>query len=94
MLGEVVGQVEFAGGPEEIELFLVDSVFHPPVAHVEGFGYFLAHFGVEDAVGSFVIGFERGAGCWLFVAEFFEHGKDGAGVFAAEVDTACFGFGC
>ena len=35
MLGEVVSQVEFAGGPEEIELALLDSIFHPPVSHVE-----------------------------------------------------------
>ena len=37
MLGEVVGQVELAWGPDEVELALVDSVLHPPVAHVVGF---------------------------------------------------------
>ena len=37
MLGEIICQVEFSGGPEEIELALADPVFHPPVAHVEGF---------------------------------------------------------
>ena len=55
-----------------IELALVDSVFHPPVAHVERFGKFLAHFGSEDALGSAVVGLERGSGDGLGVAEFFE----------------------
>jgi hypothetical protein len=45
MLGEVVGQVELAWGADEIELALVDEIFHPPVAHVERLGKFLVHFG-------------------------------------------------
>ena len=53
MLGEVVGQVELAWGPDEIELALVDLVLHPLVAHVERFGKFLSHFGGEDAQASF-----------------------------------------
>ena len=61
MLDEVVGQVELAWGPDEIELALVDSVLHPPVAHVERFGKFLSNFGSEDALGSTVVSFERGS---------------------------------
>jgi hypothetical protein len=41
---ETIGQVEFSGGPEEVELALVDAVLHPPVAHVKRFGKLLAHF--------------------------------------------------
>jgi hypothetical protein len=48
----------------------VDSVFHPAVAHVERFGKFLAHFGIDDALGVVGVGFERGSGDWLIVAEF------------------------
>jgi hypothetical protein len=44
VLGEIVGKVEFFGGPEEIELALADLVFHPPALHVKGFGEFLAAF--------------------------------------------------
>ena len=41
VLGEVLGQVEFSGlPPEKIELNLFDSVFDPPVAHVEGLEFF------------------------------------------------------
>ena len=58
MLCEIVGQVEFSGGPEEIKLALLDSVFHPPVSHVERFGELLAHLGIKDAVGGSVVGFD------------------------------------
>jgi hypothetical protein len=37
MLGEVVSHVEFSWGPFEVELALCDSIFHPPVAHIERF---------------------------------------------------------
>ena len=94
MLGEVVGQVELAWGPDEIELALVDSVLHPPVAHVERFGKFLSHFGSEDALGSTVVGLERESGDGLRVAEFFESCSHWACVFAAHIDASGFGFRC
>jgi hypothetical protein len=56
MFGKVVGWVEFSWGPEEIELALVDAILHPPTAHVERFGEFLAHPGVEDSMGGVVPG--------------------------------------
>ena len=46
---------------------LGDSIFHPPVTHVEGLGKFLAHLGVQDALGGVVVGFERSSGKWLRV---------------------------
>ena len=95
MLGEVVGQVELAWGPDEIEFALVDSVFHPPaVAHVERFGKFLAHFGREDALGSAVVGLERGSSDGLEVAKLFEGGTHWASVFSAHKDASGFGFCC
>jgi hypothetical protein len=60
LLGKIIRKVEFSRGPDEVELALLDSVFHPPVAHVERLGKFLAHFGIEDALSSAVVGFERG----------------------------------
>ena len=83
MFGEVIGQVEFAGGPEEVELALVYAVLHPPIAHVERFGKLLAHFGIEDALSSFVVGFKGGSSRRLGVAELLEVGTDGAGMFVA-----------
>ena len=93
MFGEVVSFVELSGGPEEIELALFDAVFHPPVAHVESFGEFLAHFGIEDAMRGFVVGFDRRAGRRLGMSEFCEGDSNGAGVFASSVDAASFGLG-
>ena len=43
VLGEAVCQVDFSWFPNEIAHFLFDVVFHPPAAHVEGFGQFLVH---------------------------------------------------
>ena len=36
VLGEVVGHIALAFSPEELELFLIDSVTKPMEAHVEG----------------------------------------------------------
>jgi hypothetical protein len=44
VFGEIISQVEFSGSPGEVELALADSVFHPPIAHVEGFRKLLSHF--------------------------------------------------
>jgi hypothetical protein len=43
----------------------------------------LTHLGVEDALGSAVVGSEWGSGGGLWVAKFFEGRTHGAGVFAA-----------
>jgi hypothetical protein len=53
----------------------------------------LAHFGVEDAVGSAIVGSERGSSARLWVAKFFEGGQDWASMFAANAHSSGFGFG-
>jgi hypothetical protein len=50
MFCEIIGQVKFSEGLEEVELALVDADLHPPVAHVKHFGKTLVDFGVEDAL--------------------------------------------
>ncbi len=87
VLGEIISQIEFSWGPDEIELILADSVFHPPVAHVERLGEFLAHFGIENSLGGVVVGFKWGSGGRLLVAEFFESCQDGAGVFSTNKNS-------
>ena len=96
MLDEVVGQVEPAQGRDEIELALVDidSVLHPPVAHVERLGKFLSHFGSEDALGRTVVSLEGGAGDALRVAKFYESCAHWTCVFATHIDAFGFGFRC
>jgi hypothetical protein len=44
------------------------------------------HFGIEDAFGGAVVGFERGSGGWLSIAKFFKGRTYGAGMFPAHVD--------
>ena len=41
VFGEVIGHVEFAFAPEELEVFLIDSISEPVKTHVEGFGELL-----------------------------------------------------
>ena len=53
------------------------------------------HFGSEDALGSAVVGLERGSSDGLGVTEFFEGGMHWASMFVAHsIDAAGFGFGC
>jgi hypothetical protein len=56
VFGEVVGTVEFAGRPIEVELSLRHAVLEPVVAHVEGLGSFHANRCMEDAVSSGIVG--------------------------------------
>ena len=50
VLGWVVAQVCGSWCPTELELVLVDSIFNPVEAHVNGFGTFLFEIAVDDAV--------------------------------------------
>ena len=67
VLGEIIGNVKLSWRPDEVEHVLFDAVLHPPIPHVKSFGEFLAHLGIEDSVGAFVVGFEGCAGRWLWV---------------------------
>jgi hypothetical protein len=87
MFGEVIGTIGSAGGPLEVVLLLLDAILHPPEPHIEGFGEFLSHLGIQLLSVS-----KGGAGGWLFVSHFFEGGDHGGAVSAAGVDTADFGF--
>ena len=71
MLGEIIRAVQFSGGPVEVELFLINAIFEPMVSHVESFGPFHAHCGVENTMCCRVVGLKRSAGGRLFVAHFF-----------------------
>ena len=91
MLGEIIGKVKLSWRPDEVEHVLFDAVLHPPVPHVESFEDFLAHLGIEDSVGTFVVGFEGCAGRWLWVAHLGEGIDNGTVVPRAGVYTAGFG---
>jgi hypothetical protein len=93
MLGEIVSIILFAWCPLQIELSLRDPVLEPVVAHVEGLGMFHAHGGMENAVSSRVVGFDRCPGWWLFVAHFFKGGANGDSLLRIEEQAADFGFG-
>ncbi len=44
-------------------------------------------------MGAAVVGFEGGAGGWLFVSHFFKGGDHRGAVAAAGIDASNFGFG-
>ena len=42
MLGEVIGHVELTFAPDDLEVFLIDSITEPVKSHVEGLGKLLS----------------------------------------------------
>jgi hypothetical protein len=79
MLGKVIGAVGAAGLPVEIELFGLDAVDEPMVAHVERLGAFQTDLGTEDTKSGGVVGLERSAGGRLWVTHLVEGSDDGNG---------------
>ena len=69
MFSKVVGVVEFAFLPVDVELFLIHAVAYPVKTHVDGFGAFLFNGIVGDTGGSCIIS-TYGCG-WLRMSEFF-----------------------
>ena len=55
MFCEVVGHIDGSLSPDELKLALLDSILDPIKTHIEGFGEFLSHGGVEDTSGGGVI---------------------------------------
>jgi hypothetical protein len=52
MFGKIIGTIQFAGGPIEIELLLSNSIFEPMIPHIESLGFFEANLGMKNAVSS------------------------------------------
>ena len=92
MLGEIISAVQFSGGPVEVELFLINAIFEPMVSHVESFGFFHAHGGVENTMCCRIVSLKRSASRRLFVPHFFEGGDHGDGFLGVEKETTGFGF--
>ena len=91
VLGEVVGLVQTAFLPVDVELTLADAVADPVKPHVDGFGALLFDRVIGDAGGGAVVGLDGRR--WLWVTEFFEGGADGARFFAVVEQSGEFGFG-
>ena len=90
MLRMIIGPVEAAFAPEDVELALADAVAKPIVPHVNGLGPFLLHGVVGDADGGAVV---RDDGSWrLGVAKFLEAGDLGAGFLTIVVGGSKFRF--
>ena len=92
MFCKVVGLIFFAWFPCQFELALFDSIFYPPVSHVEGFSEFLAEVSGEDAFCGGFIGRYSGSSGWLSVVEFGQRGDDWDCLMDADEDAACFYF--
>ena len=91
MFGEVIGAIEFAFAPDNVELALADSVANPVKTHVHGFGALLFDGIVGDASGGAVVGDDDGR--WLLVAEFLKTSTDGTGFLGIVEEASKFGFG-
>ena len=72
VFGKVVGKIQFAFGPHNDKVALVDTIMYPVEAHVHGFGPF--EFGTLSgkAVGSGIVG-DYLCGLQLLISKFFEH---------------------
>ena len=79
MFGDVIGFVQNAFFPVDVELSLSHAVANPIKAHVDSFGAFLFDGIVCDAGGGAVVGLDGCGG--LRMIHFFESGADGAGFF-------------
>ena len=80
MFGEIVGLVEGALSPDDVELALADVIADPIKTHVDGFGSFLFDGVSGDAFGGAVVGLH---GCFaLWMIKFIEGSANGFGVLA------------
>ena len=93
MLGEVVGGVCLPWGPVEEELALADAALEPMITHVESFRTFETDCGMENTVGSGIVGFQGGPSSGLRMAHFFKGSANGNGVLGIEKEGPDFSFG-
>lgn len=94
VFGVVVGFVEFAWSPIEVELVLSYAVFEPMVTHIKCFGAFHADSGSEDVMCSGVVSLKGGAGGGLRMAHFFQGNFDGHGLLGTKEQSTSFSFSC
>ena len=52
VLREIVSLVEFSRSPVQIELFLINAVLEPVIAHIKSLGAFHADLSLENIVSS------------------------------------------
>ena len=58
---KVIGVIVFAFVPVNTELFLCGFIAEPVPSHVQGLGTSLLDIGVDETVGSGIVGFEGGS---------------------------------
>jgi hypothetical protein len=90
VLGHIVCEVSSSRAPVDMELALVDTVFEPVEAHVNGFGSLLLDSAGEDALCYFVVSLE--GCCWLLVAKVFQGSPDGTCILGLGKCSANFSF--
>jgi hypothetical protein len=81
----VVGSIELAFDPADLELMLSDTVTDPVKAHVDRFGSFLFDRVVGYARGGTIVG--NGDSGGLLVAHFLEANAERSGIFAVVEET-------
>lgn len=90
VLGEVVGKVQDALVPVDVEMTIVGPVLYPKVPHCHGFGAANLDGAIGNAGGSGIVSLHRGGA--LREAELFEGGANGLRVTAVVEEAAklCF----
>ena len=90
MFCEVIGEIGWAGGPENSELALCDTVADPIESHVDGLGSDLFDGSIDDATGGGVVSCNWGS--WLWVAHFLEGGTKDSALLGIVKEGPNFGF--
>ena len=90
VLGEVVSLVSGSRLPEDVELFLANTITNPIEAHVNGLRVFHLDRVIGDAGSSAIVGLQgRGR---LGMAQFLQGSPDRACLFGIEEKCTKFGF--
>ncbi len=80
VFGKVIGSIEFALRPVEVELTLCNLIFQPVIPHVKSFGAFHADLGAEYVMRSGVVGFHGIAIGGLRMTKFLESSDERDGI--------------
>ena len=91
MFGVVVGDIDVAGGPENVEVVLADAVADPVETHVHGATAFLFDRVVGNTGSTGIVGLHWC--CWLGVPHGDENGAEHFGIFTVVKKCTEFGFG-
>ena len=93
MFGKIVGHVGDTFSPDELVLFLQNTIPDPIDPHIKGFGKFLTHCGIQDSSGRGIIVKKRGSLSGLRMTQFSQGNSHGACSLNCKIEASSFSFG-